>query len=452
MQDNVKVILIDDDKSARLGTEQALELAGLKVDSFPSASLALPQITPASSLIVVCDVLMRGMDGLELQQRLHQLDPDMPVILITGLGHVSLAVTAMRHGVHVFSEKPFAPDQLLAAVRRAVEKRRLTLELDTLQAKLKNKQAIATRILGISAAVDMVRRTVLDLAETNADVLIVGETGTGKEIVARCLHDLSGRRHGRFVAVNGGALPESLFESEIFGHQPGAFTGAKGKRMGKLEHAHGGTFFLDEIESMPLGLQVKLLRVLQERTVEHLGSNEVIPIDCRVVAATKVDLHDLSFKGYFRADLYYRLNVAPVFLPPLRDRREDIPLLFEHFVLDAAMRYGRPAPIVSRTQIGALMRFQWPGNLRELHNAADRFVLGLSDEALGLGTVEEPLTDQIRHFERALIEAELRKNMGDVLATSEMLSVPIKTLYDKMQRHSISSEMYKGMHTKSFLR
>jgi two-component system C4-dicarboxylate transport response regulator DctD len=444
MQDNVKVILIDDDKSARLGTEQTLELAGFKVRSFPAASLALPEIVPGASLIVVCDVMMRGMDGLELQQRLHHLDPDIPVILITGHGDVGMAVRAMRHGAYDFIEKPFAPDQLLAAVKRAVEKRRLTLELDILQTKLKKKQAIATRILGISAAVDVVRRTVLDLAETNADVLIIGETGTGKEVIAHCLHDFSGRRHGRFVAVNGGVLPETLFESEIFGHQPGAFTGAKGKRIGKLEHAHGGTFFLDEIENMPLGLQVKLLRALQERTIERLGSNEVIPIDCRVVAATKVDLHDLCSKGSFRADLYYRLNVAQVFLPPLRDRREDIPLLFEHFVLEAAMRYGRPAPIVSRAQIGALMSFHWPGNLRELHNAADRFVLGLFDEALGLVPAEEPLADQIRHFERALIQAELQKNKGDVLTTSEMLSVPIKTLYDKMQRHSIFSEKYRS--------
>jgi two-component system, NtrC family, C4-dicarboxylate transport response regulator DctD len=444
MQDYMKVILIDDDKNARLGTEQTLELAGFNVQSFASAPQAVPQIVPGASLIVVCDVMLRGMDGLELQQRLHHLDPDIPVILITGHGNVNMAVEAMRHGAYDFIEKPFAPDQLLAAVKRAAEKRRLTLELDILQTKLKNKQAIAARILGVSVAVDIVRRNVLDLAETNADVLIVGETGTGKELIARCLHDFSSRRYGRLVAVNGGGLPETLFESEIFGHQPGAFTGAKNKRIGKLEHAHGGTFFLDEIENMPFGLQVKLLRALQERKIERLGSNEVIPIDCRVVAATKVDLHDLCSKGTFRSDLYYRLNVAQVFLPPLRDRREDIPLLFEHFVLDAAMRYGRPAPIVSRSQVGALMSFHWPGNLRELHNAADRFVLGLSDEAFGLVPAEEPLADQVRHFERALIQAELLKNKGDVLAASELLRIPIKTLYDKMQRHSISLEKHRN--------
>jgi two-component system, NtrC family, C4-dicarboxylate transport response regulator DctD len=444
MQDYMKVILIDDDKNARLGTEQTLELAGFNVQSFASAPQAVPQIVPGASLIVVCDVMLRGMDGLELQQRLHHLDPDIPVILITGHGNVNMAVEAMRHGAYDFIEKPFAPDQLLAAVKRAAEKRRLTLELDILQTKLKNKQAIAARILGVSVAVDIVRRNVLDLAETNADVLIVGETGTGKELIARCLHDFSSRRYGRLVAVNGGGLPEPLFESEIFGHQPGAFTGAKNKRIGKLEHAHGGTFFLDEIENMPFGLQVKLLRALQERKIERLGSNEVIPIDCRVVAATKVDLHDLCSKGTFRSDLYYRLNVAQVFLPPLRDRREDIPLLFEHFVLDAAMRYGRPAPIVGRSQVGALMSFHWPGNLRELHNAADRFVLGLSDETLGPVPAEEPLADQVRHFERALIQAELLKNKGDVLAASELLRIPIKTLYDKMQRHSISLEKHRN--------
>ena len=444
MQDNVNIILIDDDKSARLGAGQTLELAGFDVQSFPSVLLALPRIVPGANLVVVCDVMLRGMDGLELQERLHYLDPDIPVILITGHGDVSMAVRAMRQGAYDFIEKPFAPDQLLAAVKRAAEKRRLTLEVDNLQTKLNNKQGIATRIPGVSRAIDIVRRNVLDLAGTNADVLIVGETGTGKELVARCLHDFSGRRHGRLVAVNGGGLPETLFESEIFGHHPGAFTGAKGKRIGKLEHAHAGTFFLDEIENMPLGLQVKLLRALQERTIERLGSNEVIPVDCRVVAATKVDLHDLCSKGSFRSDLYYRLNVAQVFLPPLRDRREDIPLLFEHFVLEAAMRYGRPAPIVSRSQIGALMSFHWPGNLRELHNAADRFVLGLSDEPLGLVPGEEPLAEQVRHFERALIQSELQKNKGDVLTTSETLRVPIKTLYDKMQRHSISLEKHRN--------
>lgn len=440
MQDKLKIILIDDDKSARLGIEQTLELAGFTVGSFPSASSALPQIAPGANLIVVCDVMLRGMDGLDLQQRLHHLDSDIPVILITGHGDVSMAVNAMRHGAYDFIAKPFAPDRLLAAIKRAAEKRRLTLELDVLQTRLKRKQAIAARVLGVSAAIDTVRRNVLDLAEANADVLIVGETGTGKELIARCLHDFSGRHNGRLVAVSGGGLPETLFESEIFGHQPGAFTGARGKRIGKLEHAHGGTFFLDEIENMPLGLQVKLLRALQERTIERLGSNEVIPIDCRVVAATKVDLHDLCAKGAFRADLYYRLNVAQIFLPPLRDRREDIPLLFEHFVLESAMRYGRPAPIVNRTQIGALMSFHWPGNLRELHNAADRFVLGLSDEALGPVQAEAPLADQVRRFERTLIQSELQKNKGDVLTTSETLRVPIKTLYDKMQRHSIALE------------
>ena len=444
MQDKAKIVLIDDDKSARLGIEQTLELAGFEVQSFPSVSFALPQIMPGANSVVVCDVMLRGMDGLELQQRLHHSDPDLPVILITGHGDVSMAVKAMRHGAYDFIEKPFAPDQLLAAVKRAAAKRRLTLEVDVLQSRLKSKQQIATRILGVSRAIDIVRRNVLELAATNADVLVVGETGTGKELIARCLHDFSGRRNGHLVAVNGGGLPETLFESELFGHQAGAFTGAKGKRIGKLEHANGGTFFLDEIENMPLGLQVKLLRALQERTIERLGSNEVIPIDCRVVAATKVDLHDLCAKGLFRSDLYYRLNVAQIFLPPLRDRREDIPLLFEHFVLQAAMRYGRPAPIVSRAQIGSLMSSPWPGNLRELHNAADRFVLGLSDETLGRTPAEEPLTDHVRNFERALIQAELHKSKGDVFAASELLQVPIKTLYDKMHRYGISPEKHRN--------
>jgi two-component system C4-dicarboxylate transport response regulator DctD len=445
----IKVILIEDDKSTRLGIEQALDLAGFKIESHPSASLALPGMTAGSAAVVVSDVKLRGIDGLELQQRLLSVDREIPVILMTGHGDIAMAVRAMRQGAYDFIEKPFPPERLVAAVQRAAEKRSLTLEVGVLQKKLKDKLAIESIILGHSSAIEHVRRTVLDLASTDADVLVVGETGVGKELVARCLHQFGDLRNGPFVAVNSGGMPEALFESEVFGHEKGAFTGAKSRRIGKMEHADGGTFFLDEIENMPLALQIKLLRALQERKIERLGSNEVIPIDCRVVAATKEDLRALSQKGGFRSDLYYRLEVVEIVLPPLRERREDIPTLFEHFVLEAAMRYGRSAPMVSRAQIGALMQQPWRGNLRELHNAADRFVLGISDEpfnvapdskieALGFG-----LSDQVSRFERALIETELRKHNGDVPAASDALGVPMKTLYDKLHRLKISSEKHR---------
>jgi two-component system, NtrC family, C4-dicarboxylate transport response regulator DctD len=440
----IKVILVEDDSGTRLGIEQALELAGFDVEAYSGAAAVLPAIESGWPVVVLSDVKLRGMDGLELQLRVAALDREIPVILMTGHGDIAMAVQAMREGAYDFIEKPCPPEQLVAAVQRAAEKRRLTLELGILQQKLKDKLAIEGIILGQSSAIEQVRQTVLALAAADADVLIVGETGVGKELVARCLHQFSARRSGPFVAVNSGGVPETLFESEVFGHERGAFTGARHRRIGKMEHAQGGTFFLDEIDNMPVALQVKLLRALQERTIERLGSNDPIGIDCRVVAATKDDLAVLSRQGGFRADLYYRLDVAEIVLPPLRERREDIPALFEQFVLEAAMRYDRPAPMVSRALIGALMAHSWPGNLRELHNAADRFVLGISDEPLSSRFEGEPraqsLADQAMGFERALIAAELRRRRGNVLAASDALGVPIKTLYDKMRRMNIAPD------------
>jgi two-component system C4-dicarboxylate transport response regulator DctD len=443
---DIRVILIEDDPATRLGIEQSLELAGFEVDAYASAAAALPAIKPGSPAVVLSDVKLRGMDGLELQQHVSGIDREIPVILITGHGDVAMAVRAMREGAYDFIEKPSSPEQLAAAVQRAAEKRRLTLEVGVLQQKVKDKFAIEGIILGRSSAIEQVRRTVLALAATEADVLIVGETGVGKELVARCLHQFSPRRNGPFVAVNSGGMPETLFESEVFGHERGAFTGARNRRIGKMEHAQGGTFFLDEIDNMPPALQVKLLRALQERTIERLGSNEPIAINCRVVAATKQDLGILSRKGSFRADLYYRLDVAEIVLPPLRERREDIPVLFEQFVLEAAMRYGRSAPLVNRAYIGKLMAQPWPGNLRELHNAASRFVLGV-DEPFSVMPEGETdslgLSDQVSRFERALIAAELCKHDGDVLAASETLRIPTKTLYDKLHRLKISWEKHQ---------
>ena len=298
--------------------------------------------------VVVCDVRLRGKSGLEWLSDLRRLDQDLPVILITGHGDISMAVQAMRNGAYDFIEKPCSSEQLVSVVRRAAEKRRLTLEVRSLRSALADRQGIEASLLGRSPQIQEVRRLVSTLAATNVDVTIYGETGTGKEVVARCLHNHSGRRGGNYVAVNCGGLPESLVESELFGHEVGAFTGATRQRIGKIEYANGGTLFLDEIESMPLSVQVKLLRALQDRSIERVGSNKPISVDCRVVAASKTNLLELSEKKVFRADLYYRLGVAFIELPPLRERREDIPLLFEHFTLDAARRFERDAPIAGR--------------------------------------------------------------------------------------------------------
>ena len=277
-------------------------------------------------------------------------------------------------------------------------------------------------------------------------MLIEGETGTGKELVARCLHDFSDRRGKKFVALNCGALPETIIESELFGHEAGAFTGAVKRRVGKLEFAHGGTLFLDEIESMPVSLQVKLLRVLQERTIERLGGNETIPVDVRVVAAAKVDLLTEAEAGRFRKDLYYRLNVAKIPIPTLRERRDDIPLLFLHFVQKACQRFNRPVPEVPQAHFANLMARPWAGNVRELSNAAERYVLGLSDmqtddgaaDAEGLPALS--LDEQLDAYERQVLAAALRKNGGRISRTAESLGIPRKKLYLRMRRLDLRKE------------
>jgi two-component system, NtrC family, C4-dicarboxylate transport response regulator DctD len=447
MPDAINVLLIEDDTAVRIGSEQALQLAGFPVESFESAERAVGHIKPGMPAVIVSDVRLAGMDGLALLRYAREVESEFPVILVTGHGDITMAVQAMRAGAYDFIEKPFASELLVEVVGRAAEKRQLTLEVAALRNKLRNWVGIEATLLGRSLLIEQVRRTILDLADTSANVVVNGETGTGKELVARSLHEHSTRRAAPFVAINCGGLPEQLFESEIFGHELGAFTGANRRRVGKIEWANGGTLFLDEVESLPLPLQVKLLRVLQERKVERLGSNELIPVDCRVIAASQEDLGELVKQQRFRSDLYYRLNVAVIELPPLRERREDIPMLFERFVLDAATRYGREAPIVSAAQLSELMAYSWPGNVRELHNVADRFVLGLLEARFKLLKGSQPqartLPDQVAQFERALIEEVLRRHRGNASAASETLGLPKKTFYDKLHRLNLVAEDFR---------
>lgn len=442
--DGLKVLLVEDEEDVRLGCEQALKLAGIAVEGFESAEDARPHLVPDVAGVLVTDVKLPGMDGLDLLRAARGIDPALPVVLVTGHGDVAMAVGAMREGAYDFIEKPFSSEHLVEVVRRALEKRRLVLDNRRLRRHIGGRQTLDESIRGVSPAMAEVRRLVEQLAGTSADVLVQGETGTGKELVARALHELSPRRGRNFVAINCGALPESVFESEIFGHEAGAFTGAIKRRVGKIEHADGGTLFLDEIETMPLSLQVKLLRVLQDRRVERLGSNDGRAVDFRVVAATKEDLKALSDARSFRADLYYRLNVATVPLPPLRERAGDVPVLFEHFVLDAAVRYDRDPPILSRAQMQLLATHDWPGNVRELRNVAERCVLGLLREPFSPGRPDSvaagaplSLAEELDAFERGVIERELSRCRGDVAATCAALQLPRKTFYDKLRKHGI---------------
>jgi len=443
----IRVIFVEDDSDMRLGSTQALTLAGLDVDGFASVEEARSRIRVGVPAVVVCDVKLPGMAGTEWLNEIRAVDPDLPVILVTGHGDIAMAVRAMRQGAYDFIEKPFSSEHLVTVVRRAAEKRHLTLQVQALRDQLENWHGIQAVLLGRSAQMQQVRRTVLNLAATSADVVIYGETGTGKDMVARCLHDHSDRRRANYVPLNCGGLPEALAESELFGHDVGAFTGATRVRIGKFEHAHGGTLFLDEIESMPMAVQIKFLRALQERSIEHVGSNKPIAVDCRVIAAAKEDLKVLSDRQKFRADLYYRIGVAFIELPPLRERREDIPLLFEHFVLLAASRYQRAAPMLSSAQLGELMAHAWPGNVRELRNVADRFVLGLFGERLNLtanGHAQgHSLPEQVEHFERSLITGELQRHHGEVAHCAKALGVPKQTLYDKLRRLRISTDEFK---------
>jgi len=439
--DNIQVLLVEDDPTVRAGSAQALELADFTVSSFESAEPAAQLLQANSPVVLVSDVRLPGMSGLELLEVARAIDPDLPVILVTGHGDISMAVQAMHDGAYDFLEKPYSSEQLADVVRRAADKRRLQLEVRALRQKLEHSEGIEACLLGNTPAMQALRQVILDVAGQPADVLIYGETGTGKELVARCLHQFSQRGKHHYVPVNCGAIPETIFESELFGHEQGAFTGAAKRQIGKIEHADHGSLFLDEIESLPLAMQVKLLRVLQERSIQRLGSNHPVPLDVRVIAASKEDLKDFSDQGKFRSDLYYRLNLIVLHIPPLRERREDIPLLFEHFMLDAAARYKRPCPVVPAAQMQQLMAQDWPGNVRELRNAADRFVLGLSTTAENAAPAS--LADQVGAFERMLIEQALRAAGGNVASACTALSLPKQTMYHKMQKYGLAAEDYR---------
>lgn len=449
------ILFIDDEEHIRIANRQTLELAGFAVQTFERAEQALAVLTAQGAGVVVCDIRLPGISGLELLQRVRATDPELPVILISGHGDIEMAVGAIQDGAYDFIEKPFAADRLVESVRRANEKRALMLENRRLRSELLDQSTPGPRLIGRAPGMQRLRAEIGQVADTDADILILGETGTGKEMVARMLHEQSRRRGRHFVAVNCGAVPEGMIESELFGHEAGAFTGAAEKRIGKFEHANGGTLFLDEIESMPMAAQVRLLRVLQERAIERLGSNRLIPLDLRVVAATKVDLRRAAAEGGFREDLYYRLNVVTIAIPPLRQRREDIPLLFHHFLLTAGARYGREASAPPAEQMSALLAHDWPGNVRELRNAAERCVLLGGDCSLslqqwlktdgdacgnGLGST---LPYLVECFERTLIEQALTASKGSIKQTMIALGVPRKTLYDKMQKFGLDRRRFK---------
>ncbi|NEX91532.1 sigma-54 dependent transcriptional regulator [Caulobacter sp. 17J65-9] len=442
-EDRNLIAFVDDDDVLREANVQTLQLAGFEVLSFGSAAEALEAVGPGFPGVVVSDIRMPQIDGRQLFRRLRDLDADLPVILITGHADVAEAVEALHEGAYDFVPKPYAAERLLSSVRRALEKRALVLDNRRLRREADRVEGDLP-LVGSTPVMEHLRRTIRHVAEADVDVLVEGETGVGKELVARALHRLSRRRPRPFSVIDCGALPEAMIESELFGHEMGAFSGAIRKRVGRIEAADRGTLFLDEIENLPAAAQGKLLRVLEEREVTPLGANEARPVDLRVVAATKVDLGDPAVRGAFRADLYHRLNVVRIRIPPLRERRADVPLLFGRFLAQAAQKFGREAPALTDAVRRRLLDHDWPGNGRELSHFAERVVLGLEAPLAEAGAPQaDSLPARVGRYEADLIREALDACAGDVRTALQRLSIPRKTFYDKLTRHGIDIEQYR---------
>lgn len=443
-----RIIVVDDDADLRQSTAQALELAGFEVLALDAPEDVAGLVSFGFDGLVITDIRMPRMDGMSLMNQVHRIDAQIPVILITGHGDVQLAVRAMREGAHDFVEKPFSGSQLAETAARALDYRRLVLENRVLRAAAGQADDLEQRLIGRSPLMIDLRRRLRTIGPSETDVLITGETGTGKEVIARAIHDLSSRAKRPFIALDCAALPETQIESELFGHEAGAFPGAMRARYGRFEHARGGTILLDDIGSMPLALQGKLLRVIQERAITPLGSNEARPLDLRFIATSRVPLEDEVSAGRFRADLLYRLNVVSLRVPSLSERREDIPLIFARLLAEAASRHRVEPLAPSPALLNAVMARDWPGNVRELRNAADRLSLGIgldpAPDPTGEGQEEVggKLAERVAAYERAEIVRALIAHGGSLKPVYESLGLSRKTLYEKMLKHGIDKTLY----------
>lgn len=435
------ILIVDDNDDNRYTLATRLQLCGYsRIETATNGKEALGRLRSETINLVLLDMLMPGLDGSAVLKEMKSDTAlrEIPVIVISALDDASRAARCIELGAIDYLTKPFNPILLKARVDSCVER---------LPHRLRGTEDLETRLIGRSPQMVALREQILHLAPINVPALIYGETGAGKEVVAQCLHDLGPRARNPFVAINCAAVPESIFESEFFGHEAGAFTGAGARRIGRFEYASRGSMLLDEIEAMPLHLQAKVLRVIQERTFERLGSNKSITVDVRLLAAAKVDLFQASQAGRFREDLYFRLNVAELRIPPLRDRKEDIPDLFEAFARDAANRYQIAPRMPGDRQMAELMRRDWPGNVRELRTAAERFVLSLDRSPVAALTPANdggalPLADQVAAFERMAIEKALQQYKGNMDLVQTALDLPRRTLYYKMQRYGLIREQF----------
>ena len=429
------VALIEDDADFRHALVERLILEGYDVRAFSGAEPALRAIDADFPGVVISDLRMPGLDGRQLLSRLQALDAALPIIMITGHGDITDAVAAMKDGAYDFVAKPFPFERLQDSLNRALEKRGLVLENRRLLA-MASDSGQELPLAGSSRAITALRATIAQIADARMDVLIEGETGTGKEAVARALHNGGRRRLAPFVAVNCGALPDGLIESELFGHELGAFAGALRRRVGHVERAHNGSLFLDAVETMPTAAQVKMLRVLEEREVHPIGASEPRAVDIRVLASATGDLDHALSDGQLREDLYYRLNVVRLRVPPLRERRDDIPLLFASLLARAPIKADGETPIITDDVRSRLLEHAWPGNIRELSHFAQRFALGLEGRETA-GEQERGLVDRVAQFEKRILKDTLEALGGNVNDAILQLKLPRKTLYDKLKRHNL---------------
>ncbi len=387
-----KVLVVDDKQMMRDSVGSMLQRAGYSVVSASDGNAALSMVAKHRPAAVITDLKMPEMDGLELLTRLKQADDQLPVVLMTAYGSVNDAVSAMKQGAFDFIQKPFEGDQLVMVIRRAVEHNRLVRENAALRTVTNALPGETPILVGKSPAMRQLAQQIHQIANSNGTVLICGESGTGKEVVSRTIHAHSARRDSVMLAVNCAALSSNLLESELFGHEKGAFTGADQMRKGRFELADGGTLLLDEISEISPELQAKLLRVLQEQSFERVGSSVTMKVDVRVIATTNRDLSAAVSAGEFRQDLYYRLNVLPIVLPPLRMRTDDIPLLVEHFMMQLAMREGREPKRFDAESLELLMAYSWPGNVRELQNICERASVLSRGQVIKAGLIQPWLT------------------------------------------------------------
>ena len=446
----IEVVIVDDDADMRINTSDLLSTVYKNISTYESPKKVLDRLYLGIPMVIITDLRMPDADGFEFAKAVQKIDPDLPVILMTGYGDISIAVDAMKQGIYDFIEKPFDTDYLLETLKRAVEKRLLVINLKQTREQLDKRDGIESKIIGQCPAIKQLRQQITELAPMDIPIMIYGDTGVGKELVARSLHEFSSRKNGPFVALNCAAIPDQLAEAELFGYDKGAFTDAIAARVGKLQHANGGILFLDEVESLSLSIQAKLLRALSDGKVTPLGSNDEIDIDCRVISATKDELRD---NENFRQDLFFRLQVAQLRIPSLKDRAEDIITLFEYFTSQQCENFNTSYSSTSYRTQEVLLNYAWSGNVRELINVATRYAIRSCENIEAAMEMDlqntfdiasgESLKDMVQSFEEKLIRSKLVQYKGKVAAVLNDLCVERRTFNQKLKRYGISTSDYR---------